>query len=85
MSQKEKLLKRLLAKPRDFTLDEMTTLLQYLGYQPYNAGKTSGSAVKFVNGEKDVIGFHKPHPENTLKRYILEQVLDRLKEGGHIK
>ena len=85
MSQKEKLLKRLYTLPRDFTLDEMTSLLRYLGYEPFQSGKTSGSAIQFVNGAKEVIRFHRPHPENTLKRYVLVLVLDKLKEGGDIK
>ena len=33
MSKKEKLKKRLLSKPRDFTFDEMETLLLSLGFE----------------------------------------------------
>ncbi len=49
MSKKEKLLERLKAKPKDFTYDELKTLLNYLGFNEYNKEKTSGSAVKFVD------------------------------------
>lgn len=85
MSQKDKLLKRLCGMPRDFTIDEMTTLLHCCGYHSFQSGRTSGLAIQFVNESKDVIKFHKPHPENTLKRYVLEQVLEKLKEGGYVK
>ena len=85
MSQKDKLLKRLCTIPRDFTLDEMITLLRCCGYEQFNSGRTSGSAVQFSNENKSVIKFHKPHPENTLKRYVLEMVLEKLKEGGFVK
>ena len=45
MGQKEKLIKRLKTKPRDFTFDEAETLLGYLTYSRSNKGKTSGSRV----------------------------------------
>ena len=32
MSQKDKLVARLLKKPKDFTYDEMVSLLLYMGY-----------------------------------------------------
>ena len=84
MSQKEKLIERLCSLPKDFTVDEMTSLLGHCGYKQHNAGKTSGSRVTFVN-ENDVIKLHKPHPEKVFKRYALEQVIEKLKDGGHIK
>ena len=49
MSKKDKLLKRLKSKPSDFTYDELKTLLNYLGFVENNKGKTSGSAVKYIN------------------------------------
>lgn len=42
MGQKEKLIRRLKSKPRDFTFQEAETLLGYLTYQRFNKGKTSG-------------------------------------------
>lgn len=47
MSKKDKLIQRLKSKPKDFTYDEVRTLLNYLGFGESNKGKTSGSAVKF--------------------------------------
>ncbi|MBR1853714.1 MAG: type II toxin-antitoxin system HicA family toxin [Lachnospiraceae bacterium] len=83
MSKKDKLLKRLLSLPKDFTFDDMATLLDYFGYKLNHGG--AGSGVKFIkNGTNQVINFHKPHPSGVLKRYVLEQVIEKLKEDGLI-
>jgi hypothetical protein len=80
MSKKEKLIDKLLSKPRDFSYDEMETLLKYLGY---NLKQGSGSRVKFIKeGTNEVINFHKPHPNGVLKSYILEQVIEKLRKDG---
>jgi hypothetical protein len=47
MSKKDKLIKRLKSKPRDFTFDEAEALLLTLGFRKSNKGKTSGSKVIF--------------------------------------
>ena len=41
MSRKEKLLERLKQRPKDFTWDELTTLLRQLGYRQVHTGKLS--------------------------------------------
>jgi hypothetical protein len=48
MTKKDKLLVRFLSIPRDFTFDELTTLLLSMGFEIENKGKTSGSRVAFV-------------------------------------
>lgn len=60
MGQKEKLIKHLRSKPKDFTFDEAETLLNYLSYSQSNKGKTSGSRVMFVSDEHGSILLHKP-------------------------
>ena len=43
----------------------------------------AGSGVKFIkDGSSEVINFHKPHPNGILKRYVLEQVIDKLRKDG---
>lgn len=82
MSKKEKLIAKLLNRPKDFTFDEMATLLSYFGY---NLKQGKGSAVKFIkNNSNEVINFHKPHPNGILKKYILEQVIEKLSKEGLI-
>lgn len=31
-----------------------------------------------------MINLHRPHPGNELKKYVREQVIDKLKLGGHL-
>lgn len=81
MGKKDKLIERLLKKPKDFTFDEMTSLLSYFDYELKQEG--TGSGVKFVrNGSNEVINFHKPHPNGILKQYVLEQVIEKLRKDG---
>lgn len=81
MSKKEKLIDRLLKIPNDFTFDEMVSLLSYFGYELKQGG--TGSGIKFIKqGSNEVINFHKPHPNGTLKRYILMQVIEKLRKDG---
>lgn len=81
MSKKDKLINRLLQKPKDFTFDEMEALLSYFGYKLNQAG--AGSGVKFIKeGSSEVINFHKPHPNGVLKRYVLDQVIEKLRKDG---
>ncbi|MCD7738154.1 MAG: type II toxin-antitoxin system HicA family toxin [Lachnospiraceae bacterium] len=80
MGQKEKLMKRLKAKPKDFTFDEAETLLKYLGYTYSDKGKTSGSRIKFVSSERAPIMMHKPHPGKELKVYQVMQLIEKLEE-----
>ena len=78
MSKKEKLIARLLTIPKDFTYDEMRTVLCSLGFVERSKGKTSGSRVEYVK-EKDTILLHKPHPSNQLKPYQVKQIVEVLK------
>lgn len=81
MGKKEKLIARLKSKPKDFTFDEAETLLGYLTYTRSNKGKTSGSRVIFNSSEKHPsILLHKPHPNNELKGYQVQQLIDILKQ-----
>lgn len=83
MSKKDKLIDRLLKKPKDFTFNEMESLLSYLGYE-LKQGET-GSGVKFIkDGSNEVINFHKPHPSGILKRYVLDQVIEKLRKDGSL-
>jgi len=82
MSKKEKLINKLLSIPKDFTFDEMVTLLSYFGYE---LKQGNGSRVKFIKqNTNEVINFHKPHSNNVLKKYILEQVIEKLRKDNLI-
>lgn len=83
MSKVEKLLRRFLSKPKDFTYEELTRLLAVFGYEEVAKGKTSGSRVTFVNKKtKHIIKLHKPHPGPELKRYQMDDIEEALKSRG---
>ncbi len=82
MSRKDKLLARLRRRPRDFTWDELTVLLKSLGYKQATSGKTGGSRRRFVHPTAVTITLHKPHPQNILKMYIIDDILGVLKQEG---
>ncbi|MDJ0583151.1 type II toxin-antitoxin system HicA family toxin [Crocosphaera sp.] len=82
MTRKEKLIKRLLTRPKDFTWNEMRKLLAALGFEEVKTGKTSGSRRRFINSSGIIISLHKPHPNNTLKMYQIEQLIAILNQEG---
>ena len=84
MGQKEKLIKRLKSKPKDFTFDDAETLLNYLGYSRSNKGKTSGSRIIFTSENHGAILLHKPHPRKELKAYQIKQLIEILEQEGLI-
>lgn len=85
MSKKDKLIARILAKPKDFTYDELRKLLNGFNYTEDNSGKSSGSRVAWIQEKgKHVIRLHKPHPSNILKSYQINQIIEELKSEGYI-
>jgi predicted RNA binding protein YcfA (HicA-like mRNA interferase family) len=79
MTKKDKLLERFLSIPKDFTFDELKTLLRSLGYEEDNQGKTSGSRVAFVHLiYNENILIHKPHPGKILNRIYLKKIIHDL-------
>jgi len=80
MSRKEKLILKFQQRPKNFTWDELVSLLKYLGYREIKTGKTGGSRRRFIHDSAATITLHKPHPQNILKRYAVDQVLDILKQ-----
>ena len=82
MGQKEKLIKRLKAKPKDFTFEEAETLLKYFDYVRSGKGKTSGSRVMFSCKDRANILLHKPHPRKELLIYQIRQLIEVLEQEG---
>jgi hypothetical protein len=82
MSKHEKLIRKLLSNSKTFTYEEMETLLKGFGYKEEDRGRSSGSAVMFYNKElNDKIMMHKPHPQKELKKYILDLIIEKLKNN----
>ncbi len=84
MSKKDKLIAKLLRRPSDFTWNELTSLLKSLGYSEVKMGKTGGSRRRFTHSNAAVITLHKPHPQKTLKRYAIDQVIEQLQQEDMI-
>lgn len=85
MSQFEKAKARILKCPSDYTYTEAKYLLGKLGYKENNKGKTSGSRVRFYREEDQrVILLHKPHPEDTMGKSAVEDLVEFLKNSGEL-
>jgi len=85
MTRHDKLLKRLLSKPKDFSFDELVKLLGGFGYEMVNKGKTSGSRVAFEKS-KDSFQMHKPHNRETvLLHYQIKELVEFLVKRQLIK
>lgn len=82
MTKFEKLSSRFQTRPKDFTYDELRRILRGFGYTELQG---SGSRVVFFNKKiKHNIKLHKPHPENILKTYQIDLVLNELKSNDLI-
>jgi len=80
MSKIDKIIKKILNKPKDFTWDEMIFLLAHLGFRRLTG---DGSRRKFIKG-KVLIVLHEPHPQNTVLPCYIKQVVNTLKKEGLI-
>ncbi len=78
MGRKEKLLAKLQQRPKNFTWDELSSLLKLLGYEERKAGKTGGSRRRFVHPTAPSITLHKPHPGRIVKMYLVDNILELL-------
>lgn len=78
MSRSEKLVIRLLSRPKDFTYSELKTLLLSMGYSEMQG---AGSRVCFSR-EDHKIKLHKPHPGNLLKAYQVDLIIEALTARG---
>jgi len=86
MSRRNKLKRRFLTRPADFTYDEMSGLLKGFGYEELKTGKTAGSRVAFINiTSRHIIRLHKPHPGNIMKKYQMDLVAEALRAKGMIE
>ena len=82
MTQIDKLKRRILQLPKDFTFAELETLLNQLGFEQENKGKTSGSRVRFYHEGKQLQYLaHKPHPKTIIKEKALKDIVAFLKEN----
>ncbi len=84
MSRHENTLSKIQSKPvpSGVKWKELTGLLKYLGYKIVKSG---GSRRKFYNKEKDaLICCHEPHPQSTVDKGCIRNVVKHLKEKNII-
>ena len=84
MSKTRKLLERLDRIPRDMTWEELSSLLERLGF---SRKEGAGSRVLFfcASDPQRVIWLHRPHGRNpaTVLSVYIRDVRDRLNEWGY--
>lgn len=82
MSKLQKPIARLLAKPMDYTWDELLLLMIALGFELRTTG---GSGRKFFDPETKALFFlHEPHPAKILKAYQIRAVIHFLRKERRI-
>ena len=85
MSQIEKLKRRLLSRPKDFTMEELEHLLLKTGCIKKKQGKTSGSKVSYMDPvDGTTLSLHDPHSQKELKPYAIDLAIEFLKETGRL-
>jgi len=83
VSKLQKNVARLLAKPMDYTWDELMSLMIALGYELRTAG---GSSRKFFDPATNATFFmHEPHPSKILKAYQVRAVVRFLRNERKIQ
>ena len=82
MSKREKLLRRLASRPKDFTWAELVSLMMSLEFE-MESGSGSGSGRKFVNpATEGTLFIHEPYPAKLLKSYQMRDAIHFLKKEG---
>ena len=87
MSTIDKLIERMLTKPKDFDEADLDKVLAHFHYRKRNA-KSGGSGLKYVREDGSILNFHSPHSpkgEKSLKEYVVKDTIDELKKRGLIK
>ncbi len=83
MSKIDKLIRRFLITPNDFTYTDLVKLLAHFKYTEVKTGKTGGSRRAFINkSTKHIIRLHKPRPSTILKMYQIKNLVEELKNQG---
>jgi len=85
MTRLDKQKQRLKSLPKDYTYSEAKALLNRLGFEEDNKGKTSGSRVKFIRqSDGEFMLVHKPHPSNVMTPKCVFGLAKFLKRIGEL-
>lgn len=85
MPKKEDLLEKLCRKPvpKNFTKQELDTLMKKSGCEKYSGGRGSSIAY-FHKKTKRVLQFDEPHPGKELYMYQIKMAIQFLKDTGEL-
>lgn len=83
MSRKDKLLNKLKKCPKDFTWDELCTLLGQYGYH-IEKKRGKGSHTIFKDELNRQIRTPRPQPQNIIKPHYLKIIYQTLIDNGNI-
>jgi hypothetical protein len=82
LSKLQKAVTRILAKPVDYTWDELLSLMIALGFELRTTG---GSGRKFFDPATKALFFlHEPHPSRILKAYQIRAIIQFLRNERKI-
>ena len=85
MGKIEKAKERIKTIPKDYTYSEAKALLNHLGFDEFNKGKTSGSRVRFYRAiDGEMILLHKPHPGDKMSIANTKDLYLHLQSLGEI-
>lgn len=73
MVNHKKTIEKIKVESVSMSFTEAESLLGWLGYIKLNKGKTSGSRVKFIKGNKPIY-LHRPHPRKNLLKYQVKDL-----------
>ena len=78
MSKNDKLLQKLLSRPKTFHWADLCQVMESLGFEIL---KGSGSRRKFINKTtKQFASWHEPHPGNEVKQYVIKEAIELIRQ-----
>lgn len=78
MGKQDKLIEKLLKKPKSFLWSDLCSVMKSLDFKII---KGNGSRRKFVhNDTKRVVSWHEPHPEKEVKFYVIKEAVELIQE-----
>ncbi len=84
MGKEDKLVRKL-QSDSTITWNELESLLNRLGWKTLEGRGSRVKFVKTIEGAKQLITLHRPHPGNKVKVYAQKIVIEKLEEVGDIK
>jgi len=82
LSTKDKMIRRLMSVPKDYTFFELKGLASQLGC--FISQKGNGSRCRLISPSGAIYAFHKPHSYSYFKEYAVRDLIAFLRKEGLI-